>query len=119
MNQVTFHKHTLREILEKNLAKHIEDYDKSVDLYKVATKAYHEKLAEIAANDPMNLPRYDAPEKPEDYSRFYREAIEMLTYEINDTITLTVEDFKQLVKDEWSWKNRFFAADRKNTSYLS
>jgi len=75
-------------------------------------------LAEIAANSPMNLPHYDAPEKPEDYSRFYREAIEMLQFEINDVVTLSVESFKQLVKDEWSWKNRFFAADRKNSSYI-
>lgn len=119
MNQVTFHKHTLRKVLDKNLAEHRKQYEESVELYKSATKTYHDKLAEIATGSPMSIPRYDPPEKPNDYSKHYLDAIEMLTYEVNDVVTLSSRDFKQLVKDEWDWKSSFFAADAKNYSYVS
>lgn len=44
---------------------------------------------------------------PEDHTKDYDRAIQMVEWSIEDTIELDTRQFQQLVMDEWEWKERF------------
>jgi len=44
---------------------------------------------------------------PEDHTKDYDAMLDMLKSSINTTIELDNERFRQFVRDEWEWKDRF------------
>lgn len=118
MQTVNINKIQLLEILHKNKSLHTDQYNESVEIYKKAARIYYSDLADKAAKDPMNLPVYDPPDRPTSYVSSYDNAIEMLGYETESVVSLSQKEFKEYVKNEWSWADRFLSFNRKNSSYL-
>lgn len=118
MNQIQIRKHVLSEKLHENLKKHVHEYAEALEAYKKAVVVYHDALAEMARNTPTSMPYYDPPIKPSSYAHEYENAIEMLSYEAGDVVTITRENFKHFVQDDWQWKRTFTDTIGKNAGYL-
>ena len=115
MNTVSVNKVRLLETLESNLEKHRKDFTEADDQYRGhVVAALRDRALKIEQggeiNSTFNLP------KPVSYASEYEDAIRMLQWEVNDDVELSDYDFKQLVSDEWDWKQRFVAT---NSTYSS
>lgn len=119
MNKVTVDKEELLSTLRSNRDSHIDEYGNSItDWAEAQATILHEALSKFEnVFDEMDLLDHNIEilAKPSDYSKQYDLAIEMLEWSIDDTVTLTQEQFQQFVLDEWSWKMGFKA----NNNYIS
>jgi hypothetical protein len=117
----------LLEILKKNMKKHNDEYAEArvgwhtkvlAQLQRMKIEVAKLLLAvdgvEPATNwqtdqklpHPGTLAPSDWNDEPVCYTRHYEDAIDMLAMSQNETITLSRTLFKQLVHDEWKWKQR-------------
>lgn len=48
--------------------------------------------------------------KPTDHSESYELAIEIMKWEEEDQVELSINDFQCYVRDKWNWKNTFAAS---------
>lgn len=48
---------------------------------------------------------------PTDHSEVYKTVIQMLEWSREDTVTLSADEFRQLVQDEWDWTDSFLLAN--------
>ncbi|MGD9726573.1 MAG: hypothetical protein AB7V39_09270, partial [Nitrospiraceae bacterium] len=46
-------------------------------------------------------------DKPQDYSESYELAIEIMTWERETEVKLSINDFQCYVRDKWNWKDQF------------
>jgi len=118
METISINKEQLVQILKENKEKHVASYLEAIENYKDAVKVYFPKFCQDALDNPEKLPRYDPPLIPLSYEKDYNNAIEMLSYEVNDSVTLSAKEFRQLVKNQWSWSQDFESTFSKNKSYL-
>lgn len=116
MASVNVDKHRLREALEDNRKTHRADF-------VIAWEAYQKKaILELAdrlqkakdAKSPDNIDTYILLQVPEDHTEDYDRAIEMLFWELNDSVTLTDHEFQNFIQDKWRWKEQFVQS---NTFY--
>lgn len=116
---VTVKRDKLLATLKENLATHKELYEEALKGYKDAkvTKmiALH-GAAEAAVNSNTEENRravhvaynaYNTLARPQDHSESYELAIEIMTWEIEDNIELSINDFQCYVRDKWNWKDSF------------
>ena len=99
----------LIEILESNLEKHSSEYQAAKARYRQACKdALEERLAEVDSLAPNKILWFLLhSDYPKDYSKVYKEVLEMLRIHEGGTISITAEQHKAWVKDEWDWKRDF------------
>ena len=107
MKQVTVSKPALMETVTRNRLAHTE-------LYEQAMQGYWETLAAelrdllIGAQDHDDEYVYHVrSHPPESHAEDYDRVIGMLSMSVDDTITLTAEEFAQYVMDQWHWKQDF------------
>lgn len=122
MKNIKMNKNQLLDILEKNRDEHKEEYDEAIEAYeKQVVKEAEKFLEEIKANPRKNW-RYSnhiKAQMPEDHSRDYNLAIEMLQHEVNEEVVLTQQEYAELVQDEWDWAREFAQAYRMSTHKVS
>jgi len=107
----------LLEIVKKNRKEHRE-------VFLAAQKKYREKVISVldeqlklARNgDPFTLLRITALVAPQDYTKSYDTVVEMLEYEVEDTVKLDEQSFKRYVQDDWEWSHQWAAS---NSGYTS
>jgi len=105
MNEVKVNRIKLLNTVQENYKKHREILQEAKAGYvKKAQEVFQEKLNK-ANNGIVDL-RLDL-KAPEDYSKQYEVAIEMLKWEVSEEIKLSHNDFKSFVMDDWSWKENF------------
>lgn len=84
-------------------------------IFEEALKGYKEELLQLAENRVEELRRgkranftklVQMPE-PKDHTKDYDAAIKMLELTTEEKIVLTEYQFRQLVMDEWDWKEAF------------
>lgn len=119
MKQVTVKKEELLETLRTNRAEHAEQYAKAVEKHADALiERLLEMLGEarLAKDQPgkkvdqhVNLP------VPVNYDDDFASAIQMVDWEVSDTITLDAREFERYVLNKWEWAEIFTANTR---SYL-
>lgn len=108
MYSITVDKQELLETLQRNLEKHVAEYEEAISRYPGTVAASLRKRADaIDRGEEVNL-AFNLP-KPRSYADEYEDAIQMLQWEQKDSVDLDQTQFKNLVQDEWHWKDGFSA----------
>ena len=116
MKEVRIHKAKLLEIVTKNRGEHRQ-------IFLDAQKAYRDKAIAVL-DEQLKLAREGAPfvlnkitelSAPEDHTKDYDRAIEMLELSVDDVITLSTSDFANLVQDLWGWSRQWAMS---NSAYV-
>lgn len=124
----------LLQTLQKNRAKHKEDYEESLSAFKqVAKNQVEESCAKaikeieeqkLLFNERIDLLKKDEIPKespyvnianrltvelsiPHSYLDEYDTAIEMLNWDVEENVLLTSKEFKCFIQDDWDWKDEF------------
>jgi len=83
-----------------------------VGYVKAARAALTERLKELESGKLSSLSFNLSP--PQDYTKTYNTAIQMLELHTDDTIILSAGEVRNFVMDQWDWRSRFLLA---NSSY--
>lgn len=106
----TVAKDKLLATLKANLAKHSDIVREAREGYvKRAKAALESRLNEIRQGKVVALSFTLSP--PQDYSEIYRTSIQMLEWNTEETVDLQPDEFKQLVLDQWDWRDNFLASN--------
>lgn len=107
---VTVDRLSLIKVLEEGLIQHQKEFAEAV-------AAYRSKILRDLDSALEDLTRADTAEDikkvrvhftfPPNYEAEYLEAIDMLSFSVEDTIQLDQSTFKAYVKNEWAWTNQF------------
>jgi hypothetical protein len=110
MENIRVEKKQLIEDLSRNRAKHRAIFDEAVVGYrKQAVEQLEAQIARIQKGSLLRV--YVSLPAPEDYTRDYDRAIEMLKRSIEETAVLSEQDFQAYVQDDWSWKRQFLLSN--------
>ena len=113
MKTVKVDKDDLLVKLKKNMAIHIEEYDKAVVGYRVyAKEIYEEALDRLDKHDKVTV-NFDLHDQPSSHEDEYRRTIAMLEMDIEDIVELSTAEFDQYVLDNWVWKDAFRVSNTK------
>jgi hypothetical protein len=109
MENVTVLKAVLIEKVSKNRATHIYEYAETINGYRIKVDEIMSAEASKANlwHDVDFSAIYKLAQKPESHEKEYDRALAMLEMSVDDQITLTQQEFEQLVMDEWQWKQAF------------
>ena len=126
----------LLETLQANKEKHVKEYREAIAGYKSQAidklqKGYEDakiKLEKNLVRGKASLEEFnpDSPEAtsdyltlvdgvqvalkvPKNYSRAYDAAIDMVKWDVRETLELSHAEFTCFVRDEWDWSREFFA----------
>jgi hypothetical protein len=106
-SQVTVDKKNLLEKMKTNLAKHREQFLEAQEGYREEVIKQLDSMLQDARDKKKRIRVLVELEAPEDHSSEYDTNIAMLEWSINDTITITQQQFNQFVLDKWGWSDRF------------
>ena len=117
--EMKFPREALLQKLRENKEKHETRYKEAKDGYLTQLKECLESsLRNI--NEQGIYPSFDAAkewfDKPRYYGDCYTQALEMLEFCSEESVTLSGEQFRELVNDEWNWSSDF---DRSHAKYSS
>lgn len=107
--EMNFSTKELLENIKKNRSKHAAEYVEAVHEYKTKLKAVlKDKLKEVEKSADNVVPKgsFSVPE-PKCYLEEYDQFIDMLEMTKDETTSLSITMFNQLVRDQWSWKHDF------------
>lgn len=113
MEEITVNKDELIKRLEENLDKHKKEYQEAVEDYTIAAlKAMESKAEDLKSGRPIELDFYDRVagcdiRPPEDHTKDYEVALDMLQWHNEPTITIAIDKFQCFVRDDWQWKKNF------------
>jgi len=108
---MNFSREELLAKLRENAANHKKIVEEARAGYvEKAKAAVAAKLDELKAGKVVALSFHLAP--PQDFSEVYKTTIGMLDMSKDETITLTADEFRQLVQDEWDWTDNFLVSNR-------
>jgi len=109
MQTVEVTKTQLKKTLEENLETHQKDFEIAWTAFREkAIENFEERLRAIKSarkGEQINL--HVGLTVPEDHSEDYVRALEMLKWEVGDTVKLEEHEFQQLVQDDWGWSRSF------------
>lgn len=131
--KIEVNREKLLETLKKNREKHGKDYQEAVEGYKTLAmeklKEGHERAQkELKENferytkriqdfDPKNPKGSDyltlvnginvEMKLPRDYTAKYDAAIDMVSWDVRETLELTHAEFQCFVRDVWDWSDEF------------
>lgn len=122
IKEVKVNRQKLLETLEKNLGTHKAAYEDALSGY---TDEKSKKLAAlnvatgtaVSDNSPENrklvhqaYQAFSGLPRPTDHSESYELAIEIMKWETETEVTLSINDFQCYVRDRWNWKEQFRAS---------
>lgn len=122
IKEVKVNREKLLETLKRNLETHKAAYQDALEGYyqekdrKLA--ALHSATTEANANSTEDTRRvvhkayqaFSGLPKPSDHSESYELAIEIMQWETETEVTLSINDFQCYVRDKWNWKDQFRAS---------
>lgn len=113
MKNVRMKREELLAIIKENQAKHIAAFTESVEDFKKLVLSTAIANLELAKTN--NLVEFEKiennPNPPVSYESDYNRSIRMLELSVDDIIEIDEALFKQLVLDEWYWKNTFLLSN--------
>jgi polyhydroxyalkanoate synthesis regulator phasin len=115
--EMNFSTKELLEKIKENRSKHAAEYIEAVKEYRAKLKSVlQKKMAEINKSEDTMVPKgtISVPE-PKCYLSEYDQFIDMLEMTKDETTSLSITMFNQLVRDQWSWKQEF---EMTKASYL-
>ena len=106
MNVITVEKDRLKKALTKNRKKHRETYEQALERYKqLAIKEFEKNIREVKKGKPVR--RALVLPLPEDHTKDYDRALEMLEWDTGKQVELNEFEFQQFIEDDWGWKQSF------------
>lgn len=115
MREVTINKNELRERVQQNRNKHRALYEEAREgYYKQVEKFFKEQLKRVRAGE--DFVSYFNDPVPEDHTDDYDNVLDMLDMALGANITLSNQEFRQYVRDDWGWKTTFTAT---TSTYLN
>lgn len=105
MKTIRVNKTTLIESVKANRIKHEEANKVALEGFYTAVEKELKTLLKQAKSRDLPAHIYLENQKPKEYLADYDTALEMLELSVDTEIEITQEEFKNLVKDEWSWKD--------------
>lgn len=120
MNAVRIATANLIRRVRENRQIHVEKYDVALmewrrQMGEGLEKAAHLLLAEapLKADEPNLYDLMQEHQRPESHVEDYDAAIAMLEMHTEETIEVPEADFRQLVLDQWRWKQAWVASNAK------
>lgn len=111
---VNVHRDRLLATLKENREKHGADYEQArVGYVAVTAKQIKEYLVRLAGGELLE--RAYLPNPPENHTKDYDFAIQMMEWSTDETIELTQTQFAQYVQDNWGWRDRWMVS---NSAYM-
>lgn len=133
---VQVNREKLLSTLQENKTKHESDYKEALGMYAELAKqnvqeSYEKAKADLEKNyyknlnlieefkpDDIDYSKYSGHflllhgtavnlPLPKNYSNQYQDAINMVSWDVNETLVLTHSEFKCFVMDEWDWSYEF------------
>lgn len=98
----------LQETLKQNLSDHVEIYNTAMLAYETNYKDYVSEFAKEVAKGDLKR-EFRPPIRPVSYAKNYEDVISQLEYEAEDVITLSSQEFKNYILDEWNFTNVFYS----------
>jgi len=110
MNNLSFDKAQLLEIIKKNREQHRAIFEEAYDGFYKALVAQLDKMKEAAlAKKKVSL--YVGLTEPVDMTSEYDEVIQMLELTTDNEVVLDQRQFKNYILDEWNWKGQFITSN--------
>jgi len=106
--------------LKANRSTHRAIFEEAVEGYrKEVTRQLKKHIKEMKSGKPKRT--YISIPYPEDHTKDYDNAIEMLEMSVEDIVELDSEAFMAFYKDDWGWKNQFLASNSgySRTAYMA
>lgn len=119
MKGVRIKKQELAEIVAKNRETHIREYNEGMAAFKTLFLEKVESVRTAAEADEFNAGELIRLQKPASHEKDYDRVLRMLELEVEETAMLDEEAFRNLVMDEWEWKERFTAANKLYSESIS
>lgn len=108
--KITAKKNDVLETLHKNRATHKTIVEEARAGYMVAArKMLEEKLKELEKGKPITV--FVHLEMPQDHTKVYDTVIKMLEMHQGDTVELDSAQVRNLVMDQWDWKDQFIGTN--------
>ena len=106
MKKITVKKETLISALVVNMAYHTKEFEEDKEKYLAALKiklqvAHDDIESGIMPNLHFNLP------EPKSHTKDYKRTIDMLNMDIEDVVTIDVDEYSKYIEDDWDWKFDF------------
>ncbi len=96
----------LQELIHNNRETHAKIFSEATENYREALKReLQNKLALLSAGKPVEP--HSSLIVPRCYLSSYDTVISMLDFTSDKIIELSIDQYKNYVLDEWSWKNNF------------
>lgn len=115
MQDVKVNKADLLKRLEENRGAHRAIFERAQEKYREKViSLLDQRLHDAREGYPIVL-TFGLPE-PVDYTGEYDAAISMIEWEVEETVSLDEQAFRQLVLNEWRWTSHFVA---NSASYLA
>lgn len=116
--KITMNTKTVLKLLQEHEKKHIEEYTKQIQGWKIAMETWQKSLSEwtvvtceniYEANDSKinKQHRPQEPTKPGNYLDDYSKLIEFVKCHVDDKIILDEFDYDKIVKDKFNWRLNF------------
>lgn len=113
MSAITVEKAQLLTKLMENREKHQQAYREALEGYLIQQREELEaKLLDLSGGRVIG--QYLKHTPPEDHTKDYDEAIDMLQWATGDEVDLNHGQFRAFVRDDWGWKQDWQAS---NSSY--
>jgi hypothetical protein len=106
LNNLTYPKDQLAERITTNRDAHREVYEQAMSGYRRAARDFFEEQLTRAERGRPFVTYFNEP-IPEDHTADYDALLDQLELTPEDQVTLSTNEFRQYVRDEWGWKKEF------------
>lgn len=110
MENVRLRKDVLLEKVLANRDGHRSIFEEAVEGYKAETIRQLEAHLDAVRSGKVRRIVVSLP-MPEDHTRDYDRAIQMIEMDTRDEIELSEYDFQSYVLDDWNWKRQFLTTN--------
>ena len=107
MKEITIKKSKLVDKINENMTIHVKEYKELHILYTQEAILRLQVLLQNIQKNSHNVSLYVDLVEPTSSEDSYRTALEMLELEVNENVTISEQEFKQYIKDEWHWSRSF------------
>lgn len=107
MRTVNVDKAQLITKLRENKEKHAKDFKESMDGYWDAFGRELSKMQERVKSRDLSVEHTVRLTRPKNHTEEYDRAIQMLEWEQESKVILSVNDFNCYVLDDWDWQEEF------------
>lgn len=106
MPKVNVNREELLTILRKNKAQHRQIFEEALEGYRAKMIKYLENMLDDVKNC-KKVDHYIRLPLPEDQTAEYERAIKMFEMSVDKVVELDDESFRELVMDQWHWREKF------------